>query len=194
MEVSRSHSVRWGGRARLAAVAAGLAVAAAALVATGHASAARAGARVKVEQTALGRILATAQGRTLYMFAADKHGKSTCYGTCAAFWPPLLTTSAHVVGAGVKASLLGTTKRSDGKLQVTYNRHPLYLFVKDEKAGQTNGQGLNASGGLWWVLSPSGSVVRKTGAAAPAAPAAPAPPTTTQPSGTGGGYGYSYGG
>jgi predicted lipoprotein with Yx(FWY)xxD motif len=154
------------------------------LVAVHEASGASAAANVKVEQTALGKILADARGRTLYMFAADKGKTSACYGQCAAFWPPLLSKTAHPAGTGVKASLLGTTKRKGGTLQVTYAGHPLYLFVKDTKAGQTNGQGLNEVGGLWWALSPSGAVVKKKAAAAPVK----STPTTSTP--TTPGYGY----
>jgi predicted lipoprotein with Yx(FWY)xxD motif len=130
-----------------------------ALIAVGPASSA-ARAQVKVSKTALGQILVTAQGRTLYMFAADKHGKSVCYSSCATYWPPLLTTTAHVTGTGLKPSMLGTTKRTDGTLQITYNGHPLYRFLKDTKAGQASGQGLNLSGGLWWVMSSSGAVIK----------------------------------
>jgi hypothetical protein len=83
----------------------------------------------------------------------------------------------------VKASLLGTTKRTGGKLQVTYNGHPLYTFVQDAKAGQTSGQGVNASGALWWAISPAGAVIKKKAAAAPSATPAPAPAP-----GGGGGY------
>jgi predicted lipoprotein with Yx(FWY)xxD motif len=155
------------------------------MIAASHAAAASTGTQVKVSKTKLGRILVNAQGRTLYMFAADKHGKSTCYGQCATFWPPLLTNSAHVTGTGVTASLLGTTKRTDGKLQITYNGHPLYLFLKDTKSGQTNGEGLNASGGLWWVISPAGAVIKH---AAIASPATTTTTTTTTPA-PGGGYG-----
>lgn len=160
-----------------------LAAALAAAVAAGHAGAAGSGAQVKVSKTKLGRILVDAKGHTLYMFAADKHGKSACYGTCATFWPPLVTTGTHVSGAGVKQSLLGTTMRTDGKRQITFDHHPLYRFAKDTKAGQTNGQGLNLSGGLWWVLSPAGSPIKH---------AATAATTTTTPS-AGGGYGGGYG-
>lgn len=139
----------------------------AAMLAAGHASAAGSPS-VKVATTKLGRILVNAQGRTLYMFTADKHGRSACNGACATFWPPLVTSSTHVSGTGVKASLLGTTKRADGKLQVTFDHHPLYLFAKDAKAGQTTGQGLNVYGGHWWVLSPSGTAIKQAPAAAPA--------------------------
>jgi len=135
-------------------------------------------AKVNVRTTSLGKILVNAQGRTLYLFAPDKHGKSTCYGSCASYWPPLLATGKPAAGAGVKASLLGTTTRKDGKHQVTYNGHPLYTYVADSAAGKTSGQGLNLSGGLWWVVSPAGNAVKKT----------------TSSSGGSGGYGGVYGG
>jgi predicted lipoprotein with Yx(FWY)xxD motif len=156
------------------------------LVAVHAASGASTTANLKVESTALGKILADPRGHSLYMFAADKGKTSVCYGTCAAFWPPLLSKSAHPVGTGLKASLLGTTKRKGGTLQITYAGHPLYLFVKDTKAGQTNGQGLNEVGGLWWVLSPSGAVIHKKAGAAPAKSSGGT--TTTTP-----GYGYGNG-
>lgn len=180
MEIARSRSFAPPQKARAILAAAALVGALAALSAATHASAASSGAQVKVAKTALGRILVNAQGRTLYMFAADKHGKSVCYGKCATFWPPLLTTSTRVAGTGVKVSLLGTTMRTGGKLQVTYNGHPLYRFLKDTKSGQTSGQGLNASGGLWWVMSPAGTVIKKTAVAAT---------TTTTTTTSGGGYG-----
>jgi predicted lipoprotein with Yx(FWY)xxD motif len=160
MGVTRSASIAKPTRTRTLVLAAALFGALATTVAAGHAFAAGAGAQVKVSKTPLGSILVNAKGRTLYMFAADKKGKSVCYGECATFWPPLLTSSSHPAGAGVKAALLGTTKRTGGKLQITYNGHPLYTFLKDKKAGQTSGQGLNVSGGLWWVLSPAGAVTK----------------------------------
>jgi predicted lipoprotein with Yx(FWY)xxD motif len=144
------------GRAALAVAILGVLLG---LIAVSQASSA-ARAQIKVSKTALGQILVTARGRTLYMFAADKHGKSACYSSCATYWPPLLTTTAHVTGTGLKPSMLGTTKRTDGTLQITYNGHPLYRFLKDTKAGQASGQGLNVSGGLWWVMSPSGAVIK----------------------------------
>jgi predicted lipoprotein with Yx(FWY)xxD motif len=153
-----------------------------AVVVAANASAAPKAAQVKVAKTKLGSILVNSKGMTLYMFAADKHGKSACYGQCASYWPPLLAGSAHVSGAGVKSALLGTTKRTDGKLQVTYNKRPLYTYVGDKKPGQASGQGVNVSGGLWWVMSPAGAVVKRTAAAATSSSS-----TTTSP-------GYSYGG
>ena len=147
----------------------------AAIAAVTASASASGAAKVNVRTTSLGKILVNAQGRTLYLFAPDKHGKSTCYGSCASYWPPLLSTGKPAAGAGVKASLLGTTTRKDGKHQVTYNGHPLYTYVADSAAGKTSGQGLNLSGGLWWVVSPAGNAVKKT--------------TTSSSGGYGGGYG-----
>src|SRR5512146_2345116 len=84
--------------------------------------------KVAVASSGLGRILVDGRGHTLYLFAKDKHGRSTCTGKCAAFWPPLLASGKTLAAAGAKTSLLGTTKRSDGRLQVTYGHHPLYTF------------------------------------------------------------------
>jgi predicted lipoprotein with Yx(FWY)xxD motif len=117
------------------------------------------GAKVDLANSPLGRILVDSKGITLYDFPPDKGTTSVCYGACAALWPPLLTHGKPIAGPGVRASLLGTTKRKDGKLQVTYHRHPLYYFVSDRKPGQTSGQGLNQFGGPWWVLSPAGKEI-----------------------------------
>jgi predicted lipoprotein with Yx(FWY)xxD motif len=118
---------------------------------------------VGVASSRLGRIVVDSKGRTLYAFAKDKNGRSACSGSCATYWPPLLTNGRARAGHGIKASLLGTTKRGDGKLQVTYNRHPLYTFTLDKKAGQTNGEGLNDFGGVWKVLSPAGKKIESGG-------------------------------
>src|SRR6478735_324603 len=119
------------------------------------------GATVAVAKTRIGRILVDSKGITLYDFPPDKGTTSVCYGACAALWPPLITKGKPVAGPGVRASLLGTTKRKDGKLEVTYNGHPLYYFVSDRKPGQTIGQGLNQFGGPWWVLSPAGKEIHR---------------------------------
>ena len=119
------------------------------------------GATVAVAKTKIGRILVDSKGITLYDFVTDKGGVSGCYGACAALWPPLITKGKPHAGPGVRASLLGTTKRKDGKLEVTYNRHPLYYFVTDRKPGQTTGQGVNQFGGPWWVLSPAGKEIHR---------------------------------
>ena len=116
---------------------------------------------VTLHTTKVGKVLATRTGMTLYLFRADKHGKSACYGQCATYWPPLLKKGALTAGTGVKAKLLGTTKRRNGTLQVTYAGHPLYRFKLDTKAGQTKGEGSKAFGAEWYVVSPKGSKVEK---------------------------------
>jgi predicted lipoprotein with Yx(FWY)xxD motif len=117
------------------------------------------GTVVKVSGSPFGRILVDSRGVALYDFPKDKGIVSSCYGACAALWPPLVTSGKPVAGPGVRASLLGTTKRSDGKLEVTYNSHPLYYFVSDRRPGQFSGQGLNQFGDPWWVLSPAGKEI-----------------------------------
>ncbi len=112
----------------------------------------------------LGTVLVNGQGLTLYMFVPDhQRGKSTCYKKCASGWPPLRlptgVTTPVAAGRAV-ASLLGTTTRKDGGLQVTYNRWPLYLWEVDTAPGEATGQGLNSLGGLWYVLSPKGEVIK----------------------------------
>src|SRR5260370_26062705 len=95
------------------------------------------------------------------MFVKDKKGgKSTCYGQCARVWPPLLTSARPVAvkGSGVNAKLLGTTRRSDGKLEVTYNGYPLYLYAPDRKPGQTNGEGVSQFGAKWYLLDTAGQI------------------------------------
>jgi predicted lipoprotein with Yx(FWY)xxD motif len=119
-------------------------------------------ATVGVENTNLGKILDDGQGRTLYLFQADSGTKSNCSGACATNWPPL-TSANPTVGKGASASMVGTSKRSDGKTQVTYNGHPLYTFAGDSSPGDTSGQGVNAFGGLWYAVSPTGQQVTGSG-------------------------------
>ena len=107
----------------------------------------------------LGQILVDGKGMTVYLFLADTGKDSTCYTSCAAIWPPVLTNGAPQAGTGANASLLGTTTRTDGKIQVTCAGHPLYYFVNDKAPGDTTGQGVNGFGALWWVLSPSGTSI-----------------------------------
>jgi predicted lipoprotein with Yx(FWY)xxD motif len=143
----------------VALVAAGVATAAAVThQSSGSTAASNATAgRVTLHQTKVGKVLATSSGRTLYLFMADKGGKSACYGKCATNWPPLMKKGKVSASTGVKAALLGTTKRKTGQLQVTYKGHPLYLFKLDHGAGQIAGQGLNFFGGKWFVLSAAGA-------------------------------------
>jgi predicted lipoprotein with Yx(FWY)xxD motif len=112
---------------------------------------------VGVGKTSLGTILIDSQGRTLYLFKADSGTQSACSGACATAWPPLVATGNPTAGAGLTASQLGTITRSGGTPQVTYHGHPLYLFVKDTKPGQTHGQGVTAFGAAWFALTPSGA-------------------------------------
>jgi predicted lipoprotein with Yx(FWY)xxD motif len=140
-------------------------------------------ATVRIAGSGLGKILVNAGGRTLYLFKADKRNRSACFGQCAVAWPPLRSTGKPRAGAGVTASKLGTIARSGGARQVTYNGHPLYLFIADKKSGQTRGQGVVNFGGAWFVLSPAGNQISSRAARpapkpAPPAPT-PAPPVTT---------------
>jgi len=98
-------------------------------------------------------VLTNAKGLTLYTFAPDKPDKSTCYGSCAAYWPPVkgpVTVAAGVTGVTGK---LGTTKRTDGSLQATYNGRPLYTYIADTAPGQAKGNKLNLNGGLWYEVT-----------------------------------------
>jgi predicted lipoprotein with Yx(FWY)xxD motif len=132
-------------------------------VSTAAASAARIseGTRLMTRSSSLGKILVDAKGHTLYLFEKDKRNRSACSGQCAAFWPPLLTHGKPTAGAGVKASLLGVTRRSNGSTQVTYAGHPLYRFALDTRVGQTKGQGLEKFGAEWYVLGPNGKKIDK---------------------------------
>jgi predicted lipoprotein with Yx(FWY)xxD motif len=116
-------------------------------------------ASVSLAKSDLGRILVDGTGRTLYLFEADKTPKSTCSGPCASAWPPLITTGAPKAGGGVAAGKLGTTRRSDGKSEVTYNGHPLYTYAGDTAPGQTAGQGIDDFGAEWYALSGAGDKI-----------------------------------
>jgi predicted lipoprotein with Yx(FWY)xxD motif len=126
-------------------------------------------ATVSLRKTALGMILVSSKGRTLYLFVKDKNGKSACTTSCAKYWPPLLSQAKPTAGPGIKASLVGTTTRSNGTRQVTYNKHPLYTFALDKQAGQVNGEASSNFGAKWYAVSASGTAVIK----------APATTTTT---------------
>jgi len=119
----------------------------------------------------LGSFLVDGKGMTLYLFTKDTPNTTTCYDKCATAWPPLLTTGAPVAGDGVDASKLGTTPRTDGTTQVTYNGWPLYYFQKDTQPGDITGQNV---GSVWFVISPAGAKVEAGAGAATATPAAAA--------------------
>ena len=122
-----------------------------------------AAASVGLRSTGLGKILVDGKGRTLYLFEADKGKSSTCDGACATSWPPLTTSGMPTAGTGVIGAKLGTTKRSDGSTEVTYNGHPLYTYAGDQAPGQTTGQGSDSFGAEWYVLSSSGKTVERGG-------------------------------
>jgi predicted lipoprotein with Yx(FWY)xxD motif len=124
-------------------------------------------ASVGVSKSAFGRILVDGRGHSLYVFAMDKGRMSTCYGACAANWPPFISSAKARVRTGAKQSLIGRTRRMDGRWQVTYHGHPLYTFVKDTAKGQTNGEGLVAFGGEWDLLAPSGAKIANASGSTP---------------------------
>jgi predicted lipoprotein with Yx(FWY)xxD motif/cytochrome c5 len=107
-----------------------------------------------------GTYLVDGNGQSLYVLSSDSKDTSTCSGACAQAWPPLAVTGTPTAASGVAASLLGTIKRQDGTLQVTYNGLPLYTFVKDKASGDTNGEGVSAHGGEWDLVSPYGEAIK----------------------------------
>ncbi|HEX6714458.1 MAG TPA: hypothetical protein VF066_13785 [Thermoleophilaceae bacterium] len=122
-------------------------------------SMARGAAKVEVADSPLGRILVDGEGRTLYLFENDNGAGSTCYDVCASSWPPVTTNAQPTAGSGVVAQHLGTTRREDGKLAVTYAGHPLYRYAGDTKRGDTNGAALSRFGAGWYVVAPSGQKI-----------------------------------
>jgi predicted lipoprotein with Yx(FWY)xxD motif len=115
-----------------------------------------AGVVAVAKNSKLGTILVDSKGFTLYDFHKDKGDKSACYGACAGTWPPLMTSGAPQATSGAKAGQLGTTKRSDGTVQVTYAGHPLYTYVADTKPGEAKGNDFSSFGAQWYALLPSG--------------------------------------
>jgi predicted lipoprotein with Yx(FWY)xxD motif len=127
------------------------------------AGSATAAATVKAGRSTLGMILTDGKGRAVYLFEKDTGTKPTCYGACAAGWPPVTTGGDPVAGSGAKAALLGTVQRTDGATQVTYAGHPLYYFAGDQRPGDIDGEGSQAFGGGWGLISPPGAKVEKPG-------------------------------
>jgi predicted lipoprotein with Yx(FWY)xxD motif len=111
----------------------------------------------------LGRVLVDGEGHTLYIFIPDHHAKVTCAGVCAQAWPPLKLSAGRKPAAsgGVKASLLGSYPDPEGGRVATYAGWPLYRYIGDSSPGQATGQGLNTSGGYWYVMAPSGQMITK---------------------------------
>ncbi len=133
------------------------------------------------EVSGLGTVLVDSEGFTVYEFAKDNGTTSSCYGACEENWPPVTTNGAPTAGEGAMSSQLGTTKRKDGTLQVTYAGHPLYTFIKDESPGEATGNGLEFFGGKWSVLDEAGSTVEGSSGEETEA---------VEESSSGGGYGY----
>jgi len=121
------------------------------------------GPTLRVETTRLGRILVDARGRTLYLFAKDRRGRSACTGGCTRVWLPALATGRMELGPGVRAAKVTTMRRRDGRRQLVYNGHPLYSLTADTAPGQASGQGFE---GTWFVVSPAGRAIVPPGAKA----------------------------
>jgi len=146
------------------------------------ASASTTGTVITTHAGSAGAFLTDGSGRAVYLWAKDGMNMSACSGACAAAWPPVPATGKLTATGGAKASDLGTITRSDGTKQATYDGHPLYYFVGDSAAGQTNGQGSDNFGAKWWLVAPSGAELTGTDTAAAAAAPAPAPATSSAPS------------
>jgi predicted lipoprotein with Yx(FWY)xxD motif len=138
---------------------------------------------IKTAHTSLGTILVNSQGLAIYMFGPDTTTASKCSGSCATYWPPVKGPVTALAGSNLRPKLLGTIKRADGTTQASYAGHPLYTYAADKSAGMTSGQGLNVSGGKWYVLAPSGKIITASAGGG----ATPQPSTSTSSSG---GYGY----
>jgi predicted lipoprotein with Yx(FWY)xxD motif len=120
-------------------------------------AAAAPGTKLRLIDSRWGKILAGPKSRAIYLFTREKGTKSKCYGQCAVEWPPVLTKGKPRAAAGLDAAL-GTTKRRDGKSQVTYNGHPLYYWYKDPP-GQVFCQAVDEFGGFWYIVDPDGKAI-----------------------------------
>ena len=140
----------------------GIAVIALALLALAPAAMSRESAAptLSVKSSSYGRVLFDGRGYVLYAFTRDANRRSACYGACAKAWPVYYPKGTLRAGTGIKGSLLGTTKRRDGRRQITYAGRPLYYYVGDTKAGQIRCQNVAEFGGTWLVVRPSGKLVR----------------------------------
>lgn len=120
--------------------------------------------KIATHSTSLGRVLVDPRDRTLYAFAADSPHHSVCTGSCLSYWPPVPGADAAALASSGVTAKLGVLKRTDGSSQLTANGFPMYTYAGDTAVGQTNGQGKNLSGGLWWVVAPTGKWVKGSGA------------------------------
>jgi predicted lipoprotein with Yx(FWY)xxD motif len=115
----------------------------------------KAGTTIALGESEFGTMLFDSKDQAIYVFERDPKGASACYGECAAAWPPVFTKGEPKAGDGIDTSLLGTVKRRDGKLQVTYADRPLYFYAH-ERPGEVKCHNVNLNGGLWWVVGPDG--------------------------------------
>jgi predicted lipoprotein with Yx(FWY)xxD motif len=115
--------------------------------------------KLKIASSDYGRILFNGRGRALYLVTADTRKTSNCSGDCATAWPPYIVKTKPAAGPGVKPGLIGTTRRSDGRLQATYAGHPVYFYQGDKQAGEVLCQAVYEFGGYWYVLRASGKAV-----------------------------------
>lgn len=143
---------------------------------------------IKTATTNMGTFLVTAQGAAIYLFAPDTATHSACNAKCLGFWPALIGTPTAAAGSGLTGKF-GTIVGTGGIKQATYDGHPLYLFVADKNVNDPTGNGVTASGGKWWAITPTGADLPKA-AAAPAQSSAAS--TTGGGGGAGGGGGYGY--
>lgn len=102
-----------------------------------------------------GTMLFNEKGQAIYIWELEESSKAECYGDCAEAWPPVLTDGVPRAAGSVSNELLGTTTRTDGSTQVTYNGHPLYYYAHED-AGEVKCHNISTHGGLWWVINPSG--------------------------------------
>jgi predicted lipoprotein with Yx(FWY)xxD motif len=122
-------------------------------------TAAATGTRITLRSSEFGRMLFDGRGQAIYLFDKEKTSRPECYGECAAAWPPVYADGEPVAGPGVRSELLGTTRRRDGRLQVTYGGHPLYFYA-NEGAGEVKCHNVFLNGGLWLVVGANGQAIR----------------------------------
>jgi len=152
------------------------------------ASASATGTVITTQAGSAGAFLTDGSGRAVYLWAKDGMNMSACSGACAAAWPPVPATGKLTATGAAKASDLGTITRSDGTKQATYDGHPLYYFVGDSAAGQTNGQASDNFGAKWWLVASSGAKITAADTAAAANAPAPSASSTAGSSNAGGGW------
>jgi predicted lipoprotein with Yx(FWY)xxD motif len=147
---------------------------------------------IKSHNSRLGAIVVNASGLTLYHLTSEKNGAIKCVGACTALWPPVMISGKGkpALGPGLLISKLGTVRRPNGKLQLTYNKFPLYRNYLDKEAGETSGEAVKDGAGTWYAISTKGNIVKSGGQAAPPGTTNGTTPTTTSGTTTSSGYGY----